>query len=534
MRVNHNIASMTALRHLQTTADSTEKNLERLSSGLRINRASDAPAELMISERMRAQITGVSQAIRNTETSVSMVQTAEGALSEVSAMLINMRQLAIHAANEGVNDEQMMRADQNEIENLLSTLDRISRSTQFGSKILFDGSLEARGVAVGDGLRFVSATEETQTAPTKEGFPVDIVQVAVRPRVTGTQRINIQHAEEGMTFVMNEGDRIVSLNTLEEDSVREGVDHLLENFYRSPERFPVEEVERGIQQLVARALDRKAKEGGLAVDVYIDRAGMLTVRHKHFGSEPSFSVTSNQPQILAQFADEAHFSEGGKDVAGFIGGEIAVGKGQHLHGSKGTPAEGLVVEYNKVLGSRIEEYVDPETGELVEVREVMEDNDTLIGDDVDGYVHVSQNSLIYQTGANAGQISRFSMNSVRSDTLANGVVNESDFRSLADIDVTTAQGAQDAIRVIDKAIDDVSRLRADLGAFQKNALETNLRSLRVANENLTNSESVIRDADMAAQMSEFTRNQILLASGTAMSAQANQIPKSVLQLISAQ
>ena len=144
MRVNHNIASMTALRHLTNTAEDTAKNLERLSSGLRINTARDSPAELMISENMRARIASVDQAMRNTETSISMVQTAEGALSEVSNMLINMRQLAVHAANEGANDEQMMRADQNEIENLLSTLDRISNSTQFGSKVLFNGAMRPR------------------------------------------------------------------------------------------------------------------------------------------------------------------------------------------------------------------------------------------------------------------------------------------------------------------------------------------------------------------------------------------------------
>lgn len=533
MRVNHNIASMTALRHLSRTSEATAGNLERLSSGLRINSAADAPAELMISERMRARIAGVNQAIRNTETSVSMIQTAEGALSEVSSMLINMRQLAVHAANEGANDEQMLRADQNEIENLLNTLDRIANSTQFGSKVLFNGSNEARGVTVGDGFRFVAASEKTKPAPTKEGYPIDILQVAVRSRMSGTKPITVENVEQGITFVVNEGKAMMSLNTTE-GPLAEGLDRLLDNHYRSPNLFTRENVEKGLQQLIARALHDKAKENGLAVDVYINRAGMLTVRHQHFGSEPGFSVTVNQPGILTDVADQAQFSEGGRDVAGFIGGEIAIGQGQRLHGAPNTAVDGLVVEYAKVLGTRIEEYIDPETGELREVREVIEDNSTLVGDEVDGYVHVNQNSLVYQTGANAGQTEVFSMGSVRSNTLAQGLRNESDFRSLADIDVTNAQGSQDAIRMIDQAIDEVSTLRADLGSFQKNSLETNLRNLRVHNENLTNAESTIRDADMAAEMSDFTRNQILLASGTAMTAQANQIPKSVLQLVSAQ
>ena len=164
---------------------------------------------------------------------------------------------------------------------------------------------------------------------------------------------------------------------------------------------------------------------------------------------------------------------------------------------------------------------------------MLDDNSTLAGKETDGYVHVTQNSMIFQVGPNCEQEEAFSLCSVRSNELAKGVNNESDFRSLADVDVTTQQGASDAISMIDEAINQVSQCRADIGSFQKNSLETNLRNLRVHNENLVGAESTIRDADMAAEMSDFTRNQILLASGTAMTAQANQLPKSVLQLISA-
>ena len=134
MRVNNNIASMTALRHLGATERNAQKNLERLSSGMSINTAADGPAQLMVSERMRAQIKGLEQAIRNSETSITMMQTTEGALSEVSSILLSLRQLSIHAANEGANDTQMLAADQSEVENLMASLDRISRNTQFGTK----------------------------------------------------------------------------------------------------------------------------------------------------------------------------------------------------------------------------------------------------------------------------------------------------------------------------------------------------------------------------------------------------------------
>ena len=100
-----------------------------------------------------------------------------------------------------------------------------------------------------------------------------------------------------------------------------------------------------------------------------------------------------------------------------------------------------------------------------------------------------------------------------------------------DIDVTTAQGAEDALKLIDKAIDQISTIRSTLGAFQTNTLEANLRNLRINKENMTASESQIRDVDMAKEMADFTKNQILVQSGTAMLAQANRMPQSVLQLL---
>lgn len=151
--------------------------------------------------------------------------------------------------------------------------------------------------------------------------------------------------------------------------------------------------------------------------------------------------------------------------------------------------------------------------------------------EIDGYVHLSQNSLAFQVGPNQGQQVRLSIENVRPSSLADGIKNESGFESLIDINVTDSMGAQDSILLIDEAIEEVSTLRAKLGAFQKNALESNLNSLRIAKENLTSAESELSDADMAAEMSDFVKNQILLSSGTAMLAQANQTPRSVLQLL---
>ena len=125
----------------------------------------------------------------------------------------------------------------------------------------------------------------------------------------------------------------------------------------------------------------------------------------------------------------------------------------------------------------------------------------------------------------------FSLASVSSSLMGNGIDNKSGFRSLADIDVTSLQGAKDASKIVDKVIEQISVYRGEIGSFQKNALEANLHSLRVSKENLTASESILADTDMAQEMSSLVKNQILLSSGTAMLAQANQVPQSVLTLL---
>ncbi|MEO1823220.1 MAG: flagellin, partial [Candidatus Lambdaproteobacteria bacterium] len=138
---------------------------------------------------------------------------------------------------------------------------------------------------------------------------------------------------------------------------------------------------------------------------------------------------------------------------------------------------------------------------------------------------------VFHVGPNVEQSTSFSLRSVSSKKLGNGVTNDSDFRSLNDVEFTDAERSQDAILIIDRAIDEITKFRGKMGAFQKNDLESNLNYLRNAHENVTNAESIIRDADMAEEMSAFARNQILVQSSTAMLAQANQTPAAVMKLI---
>src|ERR1051325_3328601 len=132
LRINTNVTALNALRNLDQTSNSVSASIERLSSGLRINRAADDPAGLIISEGLRAQIDGLNQAISNSQEATNVIKTAEGALSEVNNLLRNIRTLAVHAANTGVNDQVSVQADQTQISSAISSIERISSQTQFG------------------------------------------------------------------------------------------------------------------------------------------------------------------------------------------------------------------------------------------------------------------------------------------------------------------------------------------------------------------------------------------------------------------
>jgi flagellin len=214
--------------------------------------------------------------------------------------------------------------------------------------------------------------------------------------------------------------------------------------------------------------------------------------------------------VLSKDAGVMESATPGRDIVGTIGGHVAMGKGQTLVGADGTPVSGLTVRYDgKVL-------TDADAGE---------------GAASAGRVSVYQNSLVFQVGANVGQSVSVSLNGTNTRFLGRGVANESGFHSLRESNLLSAQKAQDTMRLLDSATDEVTKTRASLGAFQKNTLESNLQQLRITAENLVSAESTIRDTDMAAEIAEFTRNSIMVQSATAMLAQANATPRTVLTLI---
>ena len=166
MRIQNNIAALNSLRHSAAHQKRIGESIRKLSSGRELNRSSDAPAQLLGAAQLRSQVVGLKQTKENVETSISLLQIAESGLGEVSKILTEIRQRVVHAANEAVNDESMLNADQMEIEHLLKALVQIAQNTTYTEQRLLDGSMGINGVAVGESaLEFVSAEAETPASP---------------------------------------------------------------------------------------------------------------------------------------------------------------------------------------------------------------------------------------------------------------------------------------------------------------------------------------------------------------------------------
>ena len=283
LRINQNIEALTANRYLAQNDEMLSKSIERLASGQKINSATDGPSSLVISESLRSQISSLKEAAQNSEIAASVVQTAEGAMDEVSRLLVNIRQRAVAAANTGVNNELVVAASQSEIQNALNSIDRIAQNTQFGSKPLLNGT-------------------------------------------------------------------------------------------------------------------------------------------------------------------------------------------------------------------------NPE--------------------------------LEFQIGADKGNTLKLALPNITTDKL--GIGSSDGGSSLAEVDVRTPSGAASAISIVDKAISEIASSRGELGALQRSALQSNLVSLRLDAENLSAAESIIRDADVAMELAEFTRLQIMNQFAVAQAAQANVLPRNLLHLVQSQ
>jgi len=409
LRINNNMSAANAHRNVVQNSSAQSKTMEKLSSGLKINRAADSPAQLQISENLRAQASGLRQSIDNSEMAISLMQTAEGALEEVSRALVQARQLAVHAGNEGANDPNMLQADQSEINNILEQVNRIATSTQYGHNYLLDGSRAGNGVTTGDYLEFVDGSTQAHSSGVG-GYNININNAATRATHSGTAALTQAIIDTGEQITISEGGRTVNFLTEKGQSVEQTMNDL---------ESAIDEA--GLNIDLMRPFPPATSGGAPQV---------ITLRHKEFGSEHSFHAASNTAGLVSSVSNINELVANGTDVSGEINGEQASGRGQILTGDIGADTvEGIKIRY---------------TGETAPV-----------GGNA-GTVTFSQNSLTFQIGAEANQFSEYSLGSTKTIDIGSGEEYGSNLDCLAQISVLNSEQSQDAIRVVDKEIQEVN------------------------------------------------------------------------------
>ncbi len=471
-RINTNFAAQTAHSHLVSNADMLQTSMGRLSSGLRITKASDDPSGLISSENLRSQIGSLEAAMRNNLDAINYSKTAESALSEVNQLLSDARGLVIASGNTATLSSTQLRANQDQLASIAASITRISQTAQFGSKRLLDGSSGIQAQ--------VSAANEVQgisLAGMFKGVPITAQGLmTLNSIVPGTQAALTSATLTG-GLVLNAGSFSINGST-----------------------FTFVAGATGAQ--VAASVNAASSSTGVtaAWNAGTNKLDFSTTSYGQNAvlsfSDSSGVVSSGPPVTLTGTNPIATISLGGMGTALFTGGRA------------GTDGLSLF----------------DQDGNMVRL--------TSAGNASGGYPmtigQITPGSAVFQFGGNAGQTAQLTLPNMAAAQLGNDVVAN---MNMASLDITSSGNLANALLVVDRAINQVTATRGQIGQFTNYVLESNNRSLQSAKENMTASESTIRDVDMASEMTSFTTYQILQQSGMAILAQANSMPEIVLALL---
>lgn len=475
-RINTNVMAMNALRNLGTTNADFSKSITRLSTGLRINSAADDPAGLIASENFRAQIAGINQAIRNNQDAINMNKTAEGALDEIGRLMREARGLAVASANVGALSNSQLQANQNQLNLIVQSIDRIANETQFGTKKLLNGSAGVNAVVV-NSVRFsaisLGGRIGTQDITQDGSVDINVTTAAAKAVHTGTREVAT-------------ADLPTYLGT--------AVGAAAGSFAINGQTITVASNETW-GDVVNKINALQGQTGVMAEAIHVGGNGSIRLRSVEYGSNAKINLVDSSGVIqnaagvvnVAGVDAVASVTVAGLDPVVFTGGQ---------YGNNGL----TLTDQN---GNRV----------------VLTEAGNTTANNV-GAGQVIVGAAQFQTGANAGQITMMSLGNFSASAL-----------SFTNLDITSASGSNAAIIAIDAAIDNLSAKRGEIGSFMKNILESNVRSLAIAGENLSATESSIRDTDIAQEMTQFTKLQILQQSGLAVLAQANAAPQAVLSLL---
>ncbi|MBQ9767944.1 MAG: flagellar hook protein [Lachnospiraceae bacterium] len=543
MIVQHNMQAMNANRMLGIVSNQQAKSTEKLSSGYRINRAADDAAGLAISEKMRSQIRGLTQASTNAEDGISMIQTAEGALNESHSILQRMRELAVQAAN-GTETDSDRDNIQDEIEQLQDELDRIAETTEFNTMKLLDGTFDGTNTS-------------TTTAGPKYGDYNGKLGAFISSDILGVQiTTNTSATTGGESAIWDATGKILTISLSDNKTYTQAdIDGLIKNAKQedstatnTPANVTVQ-LATGVYTATANSVTTTA---GTAAGAKSTTGDVELVTNNFVGAN-TINITSNKYgadyDIDIKFMFDADAGEEEVELstspvydmtAENIAGAVDTPAGYEIHLQSGKEytsedLEDLLATAGLSVSIELSGTEDPGTDDpntlfvtdsstnvvvsLANGAGLGDDNAFLTQNNYDSVA--SFGGMVLQVGANEGQTMSFNIGDMSASAL--GVSGNN-------VRVDTQDRASSSIGTIDAAIEKVSKQRSMLGAVQ-NRLEHTIANLDTSAENLQTAESRIRDVDMAAEMVEYSKYNILSQASQSMLAQANQSTQGVLSLL---
>lgn len=554
---------MNAHRQLNFNNTQSAKNMEKLSSGFRINRAGDDAAGLAISEKMRGQIRGLNMASKNAQDGISLIQTAEGALNETHSILQRMRELAVQAGND-TNTESDRKEIQKEINQLTSEINRIGNTTEFNTKKLLNGDLSSAVVTEAGTLETKTVTKAiTQTVQVGDN-PVawsgdDKAAFDVKFTGTADNGFNWANVDDGtnkadQTLVISktaEGNFTVDITAEDSTKATLLVNADAVSFDSATNSYTYNN--HGVSFSFTKA-QADAWTNGNSVTIDLDQAAkaatkdlttnpintdsniqaITTQTTNAVSTLSSITVDGTSPQLLENVSKVDVAWDGTKAEATVALQDV---DGNAISTTTFSLAANETLNYN-ANGIKFDLAIaENATGNFKGTFNLETASTTTT--ELVGQV-IEDKSAIFQIGANENQSMSISFSDMRASALGIteagtdatfGVTDgTSDEVKEQALNVLSHENAAQAITTIQTAIDTVSAERSKLGAVQ-NRLEHTINNLGTASENLQAAESRIRDVDMAKEMMTFTKNNILTQAAQAMLAQANQQPQGVLQLL---
>lgn len=472
MRINTNTAAMNTYSNLTSANASKSNSLAKLSSGLRINKAGDDAAGLSISEKMKNQISGMTQASRNAQDGISLIQTAEGALSETHSILNRMRDLTVQAGN-GTNTDDDKSAIQKEITSLTKEVERIANDTQFNTKGLMNAA---------EGITASSLEESDVNMDQLYSAYGDVSGVDTESDIDATSFTNQTDAAKA---------------ALLEDLSAEDLDSVVKLYNAKGAEGILADTKYDIIDSVALTEGNDMVTTDGAVAIKSDGFGENYTRKANFAA--AYNEAMNENLNFDEIVENT--GTAGISAENFDKIEVQYTKNENIRVANETIAQNEAIANSQIKTSDIKES--------------------------------SSNDFTFQIGANAGENIKISIGDMTSkglkiDTL--DITGDNYVATEKDTDGNFLTVTDAALKTIDSAIKSVSEERANLGATQ-NRLDHTVSNLATTKENLSEANSRITDVDMAEEMMSFTKSNILSQASTSMLAQANQMPQSVLSLL---